>query len=74
MQATVRSFDPVTGSGSVFLNDGRVLDFGRDAFAASGLLRLRPGQRVSLLLDADGVITGLGLSTLPLPGEGTFQV
>jgi hypothetical protein len=69
MQATVRSFDPVTGSGSVFLDDGSVLDFGRDAFAASGLLRLRPGQRVSLVHDADGAITALGLSTVPLTGE-----
>jgi cold shock CspA family protein len=70
MQATVRSFDPVTGSGSVFLDDGGVLDFGREAFAASGLLRLRRGQRVSLVLDADGVVRRLWLSTVPMAEEG----
>ena len=48
MQATVRSFDPAAGSGSVFLDDGTVVRFGPAAFAASGLRLLRPGQRVRL--------------------------
>ena len=34
MQATVRSFDPAAGSGSVFLDDGTVVEFGPAAFAA----------------------------------------
>lgn len=69
MQATVRSFDPATGSGSVFLDDGGVLDFGPDAFAASGLLRLRAGQRVSLVVGAGG-IRSLGLSGVGVAVEG----
>ena len=35
MQATVRSFDPAAGSGSVFLDDGTVVGFGPAAFAGS---------------------------------------
>jgi cold shock CspA family protein len=69
MQATVRSFDPATGSGSVFLDDGTVCAFGAEAFAASGLRLLRAGQRVSIRRDQDGAITALRLPTLPPPGE-----
>jgi len=47
MQATVRSFDPASGSGRVFLDDGTVVGFGPAAFAGSGLRLLRPGQRVT---------------------------
>jgi hypothetical protein len=67
MQATVRSFDALTRSGSVFLDDGTVLAFGPDAFGASGLRLLRPGQRVTIRAGRDGVITALALPTLPLP-------
>ncbi len=66
MQATVRSFDPVTRSGSVFLDDGTVLAFGAAAFAASGLRLLRRGQRVTLGCDPDGAVAGLALATFPL--------
>ena len=68
MQATVRSFDPAAGSGSVFLDDGTVVGFGPAAFAGSGLRLLRPGQRVTIGYDPGGVITGLTLATFPLPG------
>jgi cold shock CspA family protein len=68
MQATVRSFDPAAGSGSVFLDDGTVVGFGPDAFAGSGLRLLRPGQRVAIRCDPGGAITGLTLATFPLPG------
>ena len=47
-QATVRGFDPGTGSGSVFLDDGTVCPFGAEVFAASGLRLLRRGQRVAI--------------------------
>ena len=68
MQATVRSFDPVAGSGSVFLDDGTVVVFGSAAFARSGLRLLRPGQRVAIRCDPGGAITGLTLATFPLAG------
>jgi hypothetical protein len=65
LQATVRSFDPATRSGSVFLDDGTVLAFGAAAFAASGLRLLRPGQRVAIDRAEDGAIAYLALATLP---------
>ena len=68
MQATVRSFDPASGSGSVFLDDGTIVGFGPAAFAGSGLRLLRPGQRVALGRDAGGAIVRLTLATFPLPG------
>ena len=68
MQATVRSFDPAAGSGSVFLDDGTVVAFGPAAFAGSGLRLLRPGQRVAIRCDPSGAITGLTLATVPLGG------
>jgi cold shock CspA family protein len=67
MQATVRSFDAATGSGSVFGDDGTVLEFGAAAFTASGLRLLRPGQRVALRCDDRGAVTALTLVTFPLP-------
>jgi cold shock CspA family protein len=68
MQATVRSFDPTAGSGTVFLDDGTVAAFGPAAFARSGLRLLRPGQRVAIRCDPGGAITGLTLATFPLTG------
>ena len=68
MQATVRSFDPAAGSGSVFLDDGTVLGFGPAAFAGSGLRLLRPGQRVAIGLGPGGAIIGLTLATFPPAG------
>jgi hypothetical protein len=68
MQATVRGFDPASGSGSVFLDDGTVLGFGPAVFAHSGLRLLRPGQRVAIGCNPDGAIVALTLATFPLPG------
>ena len=68
MQATVRSYDGGTRSGSVFTDDGTVLSFGADALAGSGLRLLRPGQRVQLRYGGDPPrITALTLLTFPLP-------
>ena len=67
MQATVRGFDPASGSGSVFLDDGTVCPFGPEVFAASGLRLLRRGQRVALRCGPSGEITAIALATLPLP-------
>lgn len=66
MQATVRSFDETTRSGTVFLDDGTVLPFPTGAFDAGPLRLLRAGQRVNIAL-AGGEITYITLSTFPLP-------
>jgi hypothetical protein len=67
MQGTVRSYDAAAGSGSVFLDDGTVLEFGAGALAGSPLRLLRPGQRVRLALDGAGAVAALTLATFPLP-------
>ena len=68
MQATVRSYDGGTRSGSVFTDDGTVLTFSADALAGSGLRLLRPGQRIQFRWDGDPPrITALTLLTFPLP-------
>jgi cold shock CspA family protein len=54
-QATVGSFDPQCGSGTVLLDDGTPLAFGAEAFADSGFRLLRSGQRVQVLLDGDSL-------------------
>ncbi|MER6947095.1 hypothetical protein ABT294_23975 [Nonomuraea sp. NPDC000554] len=67
MQATVRTFDEATRSGSVFLDDGTVLEFDPPAFDAGPLRLLRTGQRVNLGMTGDR-ITYVTLSTFPVPG------
>lgn len=56
-QGSVHTFDPRTGAGSVLLDNGQQRAFSAEAFAASGLRLLRPGQRVSLDQCADGTVT-----------------
>ncbi|MFG3440159.1 hypothetical protein ACGF0J_23155 [Nonomuraea sp. NPDC047897] len=68
MQATVRSFDETTRSGTVFLDDGTVLSFGAPAFDAGPLRLLRQGQRVRLVTRGEE-ITYVTLSTFPVPLE-----
>lgn len=53
MQASVHTFDDGTGAGSALLDDGREVHFSAEVFAASALRHVRPGQRVSIDLDAD---------------------
>jgi 2-phospho-L-lactate/phosphoenolpyruvate guanylyltransferase len=68
VQATVASFDPVTRSGSVLLDDGTELPYSADAFDAGGLLRTRVGQRVRIRTTGSGSalrISFLTLVTLP---------
>jgi cold shock CspA family protein len=69
MQATVREFDPGSGSGTVFTDDGTVREFGPEVFAASGLRLLRRGQRVAIRCGPSGAITALALATMPLPPQ-----
>jgi 2-phospho-L-lactate/phosphoenolpyruvate guanylyltransferase len=64
MQATIATYDPQTRSGSVLLDDGTPIEFGPEAFAASGLRLLRFGQRVRIDRDAQGAVTGLSLITM----------
>ncbi|HTT50938.1 MAG TPA: hypothetical protein VMH35_06045 [Streptosporangiaceae bacterium] len=70
VQATVRSYDGGTRSGSVFTDDGTVLSFGAGALDGSGLRLLRRGQRVRIRCDQDGHIAALTLASFPLPPPG----
>lgn len=67
MQGTVKSFDPESRR-AVLLDDSlRELPVDAEAFAASGLLELRLGQRVRFELEQDGDderVTNLGIVSL----------
>lgn len=69
MQATVRTFDPATRSGTVLLDDGAELPFDWSAFDAGGLRLLRVGQRVRIETTTAGpsgrTVTYLTIATLP---------
>ncbi len=70
MQATVHRFDPATGAGTVVTDDGLVLPFDPEAFAASRLRHLRTGQRLTVEVSGEGpdaVVVGLALGTVGLP-------
>lgn len=67
VQATVRTFDPATRSGSVLLDDGTELPFDAPAFDAGGLRLARFGQRVRIEVagaGADRRVSFLTLETL----------
>jgi 2-phospho-L-lactate guanylyltransferase len=64
VQGTVATFDEQARDGSLLLDDGTALPFGPAAFAASGLRRLRAGQRVRLERSPDGAVTLVTLVTL----------
>jgi cold shock CspA family protein len=66
VQATVATFEPATGAGTVLTDSGERLAFDGAAFAAGGARLLRPGQRVRLEA-ADGRIVRITLATLPWP-------
>jgi cold shock CspA family protein len=63
-QATVATFDPATGAGTVLLDDGRRESFDGEAFAAGGLRLLRLGQRVRLEYE-NGRVVRVTIHTLP---------
>ena len=66
MQATVRTYDPQTRSGTVLLDDGIELPYDTSAFDAGGLRLVRFGQRVRIEVDATSErVTFLTLATLP---------
>jgi len=64
MQASVHTYDEESGSGSVLLNDGREIPFDGIVIDASGLRRVRAGQRVSIEMSESAVtrlwIVGIG--------------
>ncbi|WP_330240902.1 hypothetical protein [Streptomyces sp. NBC_00525] len=64
MQATSYTYDPVTRSGSVLLDDGTPVEFGAAAFDAGGLRLLRPGQRVRIEGEGEGAGLRISLVTL----------
>ncbi len=53
-QGTVKHFDAETGTGSLVQDDLVERGIDREAFAASGLMELRVGQRVRFELEEDG--------------------
>jgi 2-phospho-L-lactate guanylyltransferase len=57
MQATVHRFDPDTHSGSVLRDDGVELSFEAPAFESSGLRLLRTGQRLTVDVVDDVVVS-----------------
>jgi 2-phospho-L-lactate guanylyltransferase len=72
MQATVAAFDETTGAGSVLLDDGTGIGFGREALAGTGLRLLRRGQRVRIETAGAGAtltVVRLQILTLPWPGH-----
>jgi 2-phospho-L-lactate guanylyltransferase len=68
MQATVRTYDPTTRSGTVLLDDGVEIPYDAAAFDAGRIRLLRVGQRVRIET-ADGTagpeVTYLTIATLP---------
>lgn len=69
MQATVRGYDEAAHTGSVFLDDGTVLEFGAHALRQSGLRLLRPGQRVRIARGEQGAISAITLATFPFQDD-----
>jgi 2-phospho-L-lactate guanylyltransferase len=61
MQGTVATFDNQTHAGTLLLDDGSELAFPAAAFRASGLRLLRLGQRVTIEVGPDGVVTKVEL-------------
>ena len=72
MQATVRSYDPATRSGSVLLDDGTELPYDGPALLGSKVRFLRLGQRVRIEVAGSGRNTRvpfLTIATLPDSGR-----
>nr|WP_296074527.1 cold-shock protein [uncultured Actinoplanes sp.] len=63
MQGTIATYDPDTRSGTLLLDDGTALTYGAAAFDASGLRRLRSGQRVDVDIEPGGAVR-----TVRIPG------
>lgn len=63
MQASIHTFAE-DGSGSALLDDGRLVTWPGEVFAASALRHVRPGQRVSVEVEGSEVsrlwVVGIG--------------
>jgi hypothetical protein len=69
VQATVRTFDAGTRSGTVLLDDGTELPYDAAAFDRGTVRHLRSGQRVRIVVDgAAARVVALDLVTFPDPG------
>ena len=68
MQASVHTFDPYSRTGSVLRDDGRQVPFDADVFDRSGLRLLRVGQRLTVQVVDDHVVS------LGIVGIGDDQV
>ncbi|HEY7173791.1 MAG TPA: cold-shock protein [Micromonosporaceae bacterium] len=64
MQGTVATFDPVSHSATVLLDDGARVDIPPAAFDASGLRLVRLGQRVRIDRDPGRGIVRIALVTM----------
>jgi cold shock CspA family protein len=73
MQASVHTFDPLTSTGSVILDTGKVVPFGGHVFERSGLRHLRVGQRLSIEVDGDPEGESTQLSRLWIVGIGADE-
>lgn len=73
MQGVIKSYDPTSGDG-VILRDTDLQEFDLAANALEGSLfrMLRPGQRVTFELDADGTAAGLQLGSESDMGTTAF--
>ena len=72
MQATVRSYDAATRSGSVILDDGTELSYDGPALLSSNVRFLRSGQRVRIEVVGTGRdvrVAFLTIATLPDRGR-----
>lgn len=54
MQATVRTFDPKTSSGTVLLDNGVEVPYDAASLTGSAIRHLRQGQRVGVELTGSG--------------------
>ena len=63
MQGTVKVYDPVTGTGSILLEDRTEVLLRPGSLEGSMFRMLRQGQRVVFDLDADGRATHLRLGS-----------
>lgn len=64
MQATAYTYDPITRTGQVLLDDGTPVPFDAPAFDAGHLRLLRPGQRVRIETEGKGEALRITLITL----------
>ena len=64
MQGVIKSYDPVTGDGTILRDtDLQEYELAADALGDSVFRMLRQGQRVRFVLDDEGYASGLALGS-----------